>query len=80
MMVVSSKICFFAKNEHMEKKLRRSNDKMLAGVCAGLAEYFGLEVSMVRIGYVAISIFSVGFPGLVLYIAMALIIPQQVQE
>ncbi len=64
----------------MEKKLRRSNDKMLAGVCAGLAEYFGLEVSMVRIGYVAISIFSVGFPGLVLYIAMALIIPQQVQE
>lgn len=64
----------------MEKKLRRSNDKMLAGVCAGLAEYFGLEVSMVRIGYVAISIFSVGFPGLILYIAMALIIPQQVQE
>lgn len=64
----------------MEKKLRRSNDKMLAGVCAGIAEYFGLEVSMVRIGYVAISIFSVGFPGLVLYIAMALIIPQQVQE
>ena len=64
----------------MEKKLRRSNDKMLAGVCAGIAEYFGLEVSMVRIGYVAISIFSVGFPGLILYIAMALIIPQQVQE
>lgn len=63
----------------MEKKLRRSNDKMLAGVCAGIAEYFGLEVSLVRIGYVALSIFSAGFPGLILYVAMALIIPQQTQ-
>ncbi|MBP6610431.1 MAG: PspC domain-containing protein [Paludibacter sp.] len=64
----------------MEKKLRRSNDKMLAGVCAGIADYFGLEISLVRIGYVALSIFSAGFPGLILYIAMALIIPQQLEN
>jgi phage shock protein C len=79
-MVISSKFCFFVKKNRMEKKLRRSNDKMLAGVCAGLADYFGLETSLVRIGYVALSIFSAGFPGLILYIAMALIIPQQIQE
>lgn len=42
----------------MEKKLYRSKNKMLAGVCAGIAEYFGLDTSLVRIGYVALSIFQ----------------------
>lgn len=64
----------------MEKKLYRSRNKMLAGVCAGIAEHFGWDVSMVRIGYVAVSLFSVAFPGIILYLAMALIIPEQPQE
>lgn len=57
------------------KKLYRSNNKMLAGVCAGLADYFSIDPTIVRVAYVALSIFCIGFPGLLLYIIMALIMP-----
>jgi phage shock protein C len=61
----------------MEKKLFRSNNKMLAGVCAGIAEFFNLDPTLVRIAYVIVSIFSAGFPGILLYIILMLIMPQQ---
>ena len=61
----------------MEKKqLRRSNNKMLAGVCAGVAEYFDVDVTMVRVIYAALTIFSAAFPGLLLYIVMMLLMPR----
>lgn len=60
----------------MEKKLFRStSEKMLCGVCGGLAEYFDIDPTLVRVGYVFLSLFSAGFPGLLLYIVMALIVP-----
>lgn len=59
----------------MEKKLMKSTDKTLCGVCGGLAEYFDLDPTLVRIGYAALSIFSACFPGLLLYIVMAVIMP-----
>jgi phage shock protein C len=61
----------------MEKKLFRSNNKMLAGVCAGIAEFFNLDPTLVRIAYVIVSIFSAGFPGILLYIILMLIMPRQ---
>jgi phage shock protein C len=61
----------------MEKKLFRSNNKMLAGVCAGIADFFNLDPTLVRIAYVIVSIFSAGFPGILLYIILMLIMPQQ---
>ena len=60
----------------MEKKLTKSNDRVIAGVCGGLAEYFGIDISIVRIGYFLLSFFSAGF-GILLYIAMAIIIPDK---
>jgi len=48
---------------------------MIAGVCAGIAEYFGLDVSLVRILYVLLSIFSAGFPGLLVYIIFWFVLP-----
>ncbi|MDD2284006.1 MAG: PspC domain-containing protein [Paludibacter sp.] len=60
----------------MEKKLRRSNDQMIAGVCAGIAEYLGLDVTLVRVGYVLLSILSAGFPGTLLYIILWLVMPK----
>ena len=60
----------------MEKKLTRSKNKMIAGVCAGIAEYFGLDPTAVRLGYVFLTVFTAGFPGLLVYIIAALIIPQ----
>jgi phage shock protein C len=58
------------------KKLKRSRDKMLGGVCAGVAEYFDLDPTLVRIAYVLLSICSIGFPGLLLYIVLLIIMPQ----
>ena len=64
----------------MGKKLTKSTDKKLAGVCAGLAEYFGLDATLVRVLYVALTVFSAGFPGIVLYIIMTLIMPEKTTE
>ena len=59
------------------KKLTRSNNKMVAGVCASIAEYFDIDPTLVRVCYAALSIFSAGFPGLLLYIILMLIMPQK---
>ncbi len=53
----------------MEKKrLRKSRDKKIAGVLGGLAEYFDWDPSFVRVGYILLTIFSAGFPGILVYI------------
>jgi len=57
------------------KKLRRSNNKMIAGICSGIAEYMGLDPTVVRVVYAALTIFSAGFPGLLLYIILAILMP-----
>lgn len=59
----------------MKKKLCRSNDKMIAGVCAGLAKYFDLDPTIIRIGYALVTIFSVGLPGILAYLTLMLIMP-----
>ena len=58
------------------EKLTRSSDKVLAGVCGGLANYFGWDPSMVRILYLLISIFSAAFPGILVYIVLWIVMPQ----
>ncbi|MBR5550602.1 MAG: PspC domain-containing protein [Muribaculaceae bacterium] len=59
-----------------EKKLRRtSNDKMIGGVCGGIAEYFGLDVTLVRIAYTLLSICT-AFSGVLVYIVLLLIMPE----
>ena len=62
------------------KKLTRSANKVLAGVCGGIAEYFEIDPTLVRICYAALSVFSAGFPGLLLYLIMMLIMPQADQQ
>ena len=58
-----------------DKKLRRSRDsKMIAGVCAGLAKYFGLDTTLIRVVYVLLSIFT-AFAGVLVYLILWLIIP-----
>jgi phage shock protein C len=59
-----------------EKKLVRSANKILAGVCGGIAEYFDIDPTLVRICYAALTIFSAGFPGVLLYIIMLILMPQ----
>ena len=56
-------------------KLTKSYDKKIAGVCGGLADYFDLDPTLVRVGYVILSLFSAAFPGLLVYIILAVIMP-----
>lgn len=59
----------------MTKLTKSSNDRMIAGVCGGIARYFDLDPTLVRVGYVVLSLFSAAFPGLLLYIILAIIMP-----
>ena len=55
----------------MNKKLTRSvSDRMLCGVCGGIAEYLDVDPTIIRVAYVVMSLFSVAFPGLILYIIL----------
>jgi phage shock protein PspC (stress-responsive transcriptional regulator) len=56
---------------------RNTDDKMIAGVCAGLADYFGVDPTLVRAGYVLLSIFTTGFPGLLVYIILMFVMPKE---
>lgn len=59
----------------MNKRLTKSSDKMIAGVCGGIAEYFDVDPTLVRAGYALLSVFSAGFPGLLLYIILCIVMP-----
>lgn len=62
----------------MEKRLYKSNDKILAGVCAGIAEYFNLDPTLIRLAFVLFC--GLGGSGLLVYIIGAIIIPQKPAE
>jgi len=60
------------------RRLTRSvDDRQIAGVCAGIAKYMGWDVALVRVGYVLLSIASVGFPGLLVYLIMWIVVPEE---
>lgn len=60
----------------MEKKLTRSEqDRMIAGVCAGLAHYFDVDPTLVRIIFVILAL--LGFGGVILYIILWILMPRE---
>ncbi len=62
----------------MEKKLYRSLSKrMIAGVCGGLAEYFDIDVSLVRLIFVGLTLITAIIPMLLFYLIAWIIIPTQ---
>jgi phage shock protein C len=56
---------------------RSTSDRMLAGVCAGIAEHFGWDPTLVRVGFVFLSVLSAAFPGLLVYIIMWIVMPER---
>ena len=58
----------------MAKKLKRSANKMIAGVCGGLAEYLGMDATIVRVIYALLVLF--GGVGILLYLILALLMPK----
>ena len=59
-----------------EKKLTRSNNKMIGGVCAGIADYLGLDPTIVRIAWI-LTVFFAGF-GILLYLILWLVMPKAI--
>jgi len=61
-----------------KKNLKRSRtNRMIGGVVGGLAEYIGMDPALARLLYVAISVFSAAFPGILVYIVMLVVIPEE---
>lgn len=61
----------------LKAPLRRSrSDRMIAGVVAGLAKYFGMDLTLARVLYVVVSIVSAAFPGILVYVLLWAIVPE----
>lgn len=58
-----------------EKKLMRSGNKMFLGVCSGIAEFFGIDATLIRLIAVFFSLAGIG-SGIVVYIIAAIIMPK----
>lgn len=59
----------------MKKLYRSKTDRRLAGVCGGLGEYFGIDSTLVRLGFALFTL--AGGSGLFIYLIAALIIPEE---
>lgn len=57
------------------KKLTKSYNKMICGVCAGIGEYFGIDATVIRLVWAVLSVASFG-TGLLAYIIAAIIMPE----
>ncbi|MCU1227172.1 MAG: hypothetical protein JWO97_56 [Acidobacteria bacterium] len=55
--------------------LRSRRNRMIAGVCGGLAEWLGWDPTIVRVLYVLVSILSIAFPGTLAYVILWVIMP-----
>ncbi|HDR74047.1 MAG TPA: PspC domain-containing protein [Methanoculleus sp.] len=64
-----------------EKRLVRSKtDRMLAGICGGIGEYFDVDPNIVRVIWVVITVISGFGPGILIYILVWLIVPENESE
>ncbi len=62
-------------------KLRRSNsDSVIGGVCGGIGEHLDIDPVIVRVAYLLLTCSSIGFPGLLIYLIMWIIVPKDKEE
>jgi phage shock protein C len=59
----------------MKQLKKSSSNKMVCGVCAGIAEYFNVDPTVIRLGWALLSLITAAFPGIIAYIVAAVIIP-----
>jgi phage shock protein PspC (stress-responsive transcriptional regulator) len=56
---------------------RSSSDRMIAGVCGGIARWLGWDPTLVRVLYVVVSVLSAAFPGILVYLALWFVMPAE---
>jgi len=60
------------------KRLTRSHtDRMLAGICGGLAKYLNVDPSIIRLVFALATLFTVVFPGILIYLIMWIVVPKE---
>jgi phage shock protein C len=57
------------------RRLTKSHNKLIAGVCAGCAEYLGWDTTAFRVAFVLVSILSAAFPGILMYLVLWALMP-----
>ena len=57
--------------------LRSRRERLIAGVCGGLAESLGWSTTSVRVLYVIVSVLSAAFPGILVYIILWIVMPEE---
>jgi phage shock protein PspC (stress-responsive transcriptional regulator) len=62
---------------HDNPLYRSRSDRMIAGVCGGLARWLGWSPTVVRVLYVALSVLSAAFPGILIYLLLWIVMPQE---
>lgn len=60
-----------------KKLYKDASNKKLCGVCAGIAKYFGIDPTIVRLGAVILSLATAIITGLIIYVVCAIIIPEE---
>ena len=61
----------------MSRSLELSNrNRMIAGVCGGIADWLGWDPTLVRVLYVVVSLLSVAFPGILAYLVLWAVMPR----
>jgi len=61
----------------MPKTLTLSDDRIIGGVCGGIAEYYGWDPTLVRVAFVLLAVFSSAFPGVLVYLLLWVVMPQR---
>lgn len=56
---------------------RSKSDRMIGGVCGGIARSLGWDPTLVRLLYVLVSIFSAAFPGILVYVLLWILMPER---
>lgn len=55
---------------------RSKSDKMILGVCGGIARWLGWDSTLFRVLYVLVSVCSAAFPGILIYVILAIVMPE----
>jgi phage shock protein C len=62
------------------KRLYLSRDKKISGVCGGIGEYFEIDSSLVRLGWIIMTVLTGVVPGIIAYVVAAIVIPSPTND
>ena len=61
----------------MKRLYKSDTDKKWSGICAGIAEYFDVDPTLIRVGYIFITIITGVIPGLIAYFVLSWVMPRE---